>query len=172
MSVLYPAKLKCVQQYPGNPNNRHSNPTSTFMNFFEAHLRVKTSTLPGAGKGLFTKKAIPKGTIITEYTGKVSKWKDAEHEDGTNPYIYYVTRNYVIDGKGPEASIAKYANDARGFKNVKGYTNNAGYLQKGKRVFVEALRDITAGEEIFVAYGKEYWDVMKENKRIEAAAKK
>ena len=65
------------------------------MAFMEKNLLVKKSTISGAGKGLFTKKFIPKGSRITEYKGKISTWKDVDHHDGLNAYIYYVNRYYV-----------------------------------------------------------------------------
>ena len=132
------------------------------MENLDDQLFVKTSTIPGAGKGLFTKKLIPKGTCITEYIGKITTWKDADHDDGNNLYIYYVTRNHVIDGNGSKA-LAQYANDGSGFKKIKGIKNNTEYIQKKKRVFIYSIRDIQPGEEILVPYGKEYWDVIKKN---------
>lgn len=133
------------------------------MTTLDEYLKVKRSTIPGTGKGLFTKAFIPRGTIVTEYTGKVSTWNEANHDDGKNGYIYYVTRNYVIDAKDKKDSFAHFANDARGITKVKGIVNNAQYVQKGKRVFIETTKNIEAGEEIFVGYGKEYWDVIREN---------
>lgn len=35
----------------------------------ESHLRVATSTIEGAGNGLFTTAFIPKGTVVCHYTG-------------------------------------------------------------------------------------------------------
>ncbi|RYY18834.1 MAG: SET domain-containing protein [Chitinophagaceae bacterium] len=125
------------------------------------YLVVKTSTIPGSGKGLFTKKFIPAGTRIAEYTGKVSAWKDAEHEDGDNGYIYYVKRNHVIDAKADKKSIARYANDARGLTRVKGIINNCEYVEEGTRVYIHAKKDIEAGSEILVPYGPEYWQVIR-----------
>jgi SET domain-containing protein len=40
-----------------------------------------------------------------------------------------------------------------------------------KKVFIEAIKDIPAGSEILVSYGKEYWDVMKENAKFEKKEK-
>ena len=136
------------------------------MDLLDKHLKVKTSTLPGTGKGLFTKQFIPKGTLITEHKGKISTWHAADHDDGNNPYIYYVSRNHVIDAKDHPDSFAHFTNDARGYKKVVGYTNNATYIEMGKRVFIKATKNIQPNEEIFVGYGKEYWDVMKKNKLI------
>ncbi len=130
------------------------------MELLDKHLKAKRSTLAGAGKGLFTTVPIAKGEIITEYKGKVSSWKDANHDDGKNLYIYYVSRNHVIDARGNKKAFAHFANDAKG--TVKGVSNNAGYVEKNKRVFIIATRNIPAKAEIFVGYGVEYWTKLKE----------
>jgi uncharacterized protein len=130
------------------------------------HLVVKKSTIPGSGKGLFTKTFIPAGTRIVEYTGRISSWKDANHVDGENAYIYYVTRNHVIDAKSDMRSLARYANDAKGLTKVKGISNNCEYVEEKHRVFIHAKKDIPAGGEILVPYGPEYWDVIKHNLKL------
>ncbi|MEP7256797.1 MAG: SET domain-containing protein-lysine N-methyltransferase [Flavitalea sp.] len=133
------------------------------MALLEKQLSVKKSTIPDAGKGLFTRKLIPKGSRIVEYKGKISTWKDALHDDGKNGYIYYIKRNHVIDALAYKSYLARYANDARGLKRVKGILNNAEYVEDGLRVFIEAKKDIPANTEILVGYGKEYWDVIRFN---------
>lgn len=135
------------------------------MALFEKYLKIKRSTLPGAGKGLFTTKFIPKGTLIVEYKGKISSWKDADHQDGGNGYIYYIKRYHVIDALPRPKALARYANDARGMTRIKGITNNSDYVEKGLRAYIEAKKDIPANSEILVAYGKEYWDVIKAFKK-------
>ena len=135
------------------------------MALLEKHLVIKKSTIAGAGKGLFTKKMIPKGTLIVEYKGKTSKWKDVDHKGGFNAYIYYVNRNRVIDASSNK-NLARYANDAKGLKKIDELANNCRYVQDDKlRVFIESKKDIPANSEILVSYGKEYWDVLKENKK-------
>ena len=142
------------------------------MAFFEKHLVVKKSNLPSAGKGLFTRKAIPKGTRIIEYKGKITTWKDVKHDEGSNGYIFYVKRYHVIDARFHKNSLARYANDAKGLKKVKGLTNNSEYEVEGLRVFIDAARDIPAGGEILVAYGKEYWDAIRYNARLQKKQQK
>lgn len=141
------------------------------MALLEKQLFVKRSTLPDAGKGLYTKKLIPKGTRIIEYTGKVKTWKEVQSEEGENGYVYYVTRNHVIDALNDKKSLARYANDARGLQRVKSVTNNAEYVEDGKRVFIVAVKDIPANSEIFVGYGPEYWQVIRYNIRIDEKEK-
>jgi SET domain-containing protein len=136
------------------------------MALLEKHLFVKKSTIPNSGKGLFTKKFIPKGTRIVEYKGKVSTWKEVKDEDGKNGYIFYVTRNHVIDGKPAMKAFARYANDARGLEKIKGLNNNCDYVTEGVKAYIEAKKDIPAKSEIFVDYGKDYWKVIRENMKL------
>ena len=122
--------------------------------------------MPGAGKGLFTKKNIPKGTRITEYKGRIQPWKDVKDEDGYNGYLMYINRNTVINGLHYKKTFARYANDAIGLTRIKGIRNNAEFVSEGRRCFLETLRDIKPGEEIFVGYGKEYWDLIRKIRKI------
>jgi len=142
------------------------------MAFLEKQLYVKKSTLPNAGKGLFTKKFIPKGTRIVEYKGKTRTWKEVQADENESPYIYYVKRNFVIDALNDKKALARYANDARGLQRVKNIDNNAEYAEDGVRVFIEAAKDIPAGAEIFVGYGPEYWQVIRHNIRIDEKERK
>jgi hypothetical protein len=135
------------------------------------HLLVKRSSIPGAGKGLFTTKFIKKGCRIVEYKGKVTTWKDVNHANGLNAYLYYVNRYIVIDASKDKKSLARYANDARGCENGIKFTNNCKYIIENDRVFLESKKDIPANSELLVGYGKEYWDTIRFNKN-EALKKK
>ena len=133
------------------------------MALLERHLVVKRSTLRGAGKGLFTTMDIPRGRKIVEYKGKVTRWKDVDSNEGTNGYIYYVNRNHVIDARPAKDAVARYANDARGLVGSEGISTNCTYIIEGRHVYIQAMRPIPAGSEILVGYGKEYWDIIREN---------
>jgi len=134
------------------------------LSLLTPYLKVKKSTLPGCGKGLFTKIFIPKGIIIAEHTGKITTFKDADVED--NAYLFYVTRNHVIDAREKHDALARFANDANGPKKIAGFKNNSKYVVVDKRVFIIAIKDILPTEEIFVGYGNEYWEAMKENNLV------
>jgi uncharacterized protein len=136
------------------------------MVLLEDQLVVKKSILPGAGKGLFTKKLIPKGTRIVEYKGRITTWKEVDHHKGENGYIFYVKRDHVIDAAPYKKALARFANDARGINKVKGITNNSEYKEYGLRVFIVATKDIPAGSEILVDYGKDYWKVIRHNRKV------
>ncbi|RYZ59511.1 MAG: SET domain-containing protein [Chitinophagaceae bacterium] len=141
------------------------------MALLEKHLFVDDSTIPGAGKGLFTKTDIEKGTRIVEYKGRRTTWKEVKN-DSDNYYIYTINRNNVIDAQKTLSALARYANDARGFVKVKGLNNNCVYVNEGTRAFIEAVKDIPAGAEIFVDYTQDYWKVLKENLRNEKQREK
>ncbi len=136
------------------------------MALLEKYLFVEESTIPGAGKGLFTSIEIAKGTRIVEYKGRRTTWKEVKN-DSTNYYIYTINRNNVIDAQKTLSAFARYANDARGFTRIKGLTNNCVYVNEGTRAFIESTKNIPAGAEIFVDYTQDYWKVMKENIRKE-----
>lgn len=142
------------------------------MALLEKHLIIKKSGIPGAGKGLYTKISIPKGSLITEYKGKKTTWKDVLHDEGRNGYIYYVKRSHVIDASGNKKMLARYANDAQGLVKRRGIRNNSEYVVEGLRVFIQAKKNIPASSEILVGYGKEYWSVIRYNKRLEEKTKR
>jgi uncharacterized protein len=142
------------------------------MALLEKQLIVKTSTIPNSGNGLFTTKPIPKGTRVVEYKGRITTWKDVEN-DHENGYIYTVHSKYVIDARKTLRALARYANDARGLVRIKGITNNCTYVNaEDGRVYIESIKEIPAGAEIFVSYGKEYWDTIRENIRIDKMQQK
>ena len=109
------------------------------MALLEKYLVVKKSTLPNAGKGLFTKVAIPKDTRIVEYKGRRTIWKDVADDD-TNGYIYSVNRNNVIDAQKTLSALARYANDAKGISRIKGVTNNCIYVNDNGRAYIESVK--------------------------------
>ena len=131
------------------------------MAFLEKFLWVKPSTLSGAGKGLFTRIAIPKGTRIVEYKGILKPWHEVKHMDGYNGYLLRINKNIAIDALTSVHLLGRYANDAQGFAQIKGVKNNAECVTDGLSCYIEATRNIKAGEEIFVDYGIEYWTLMR-----------
>ena len=144
------------------------------MALLEKHLYVKKSLLPGAGKGLFTKVFIPKGTLIVEYKGQIMTWKEVEKmPDERNGYVFYFNLKYVIDAWQTRKSVAHFANDANGISRAPGLRNNSEYETEGKRCFIIAMRNISARSEILVGYGGEYWQAIRYNIReLLAKAKK
>jgi hypothetical protein len=141
------------------------------MALLEKHLFVKKSKLPNAGKGLFIKKDIPKGTRLVEYKGKLRMWKEVRHLDGHNAYLMYISRNAVIDALPAIRTLGRFANDANGFEKVQGLKNNCEYVSEGNKCYIESLRSIKKGEEIFVGYGKDFWKLQRKIQAMKKTTK-
>jgi len=138
------------------------------MALLEKQLYIRKSTLPGSGKGLFTKKFIPKGTRIVEYKGEILTWKEVQKlADDRNGYVFYVNSKHCIDAFNYKKALGRYANDAKGLSKVEGVKTNAEYIVDDKRCFIKAIKDIPARSEIFVEYGADYWKVVKDNLKID-----
>jgi uncharacterized protein len=136
-------------------------------------LVIKKSTLPSAGKGLFTKRDIKKGERFVEYLGEIitEAELDRRAEKNIYGYAFFISKNKCIDAYYRPEAIARYANDARGLVRVTGIRNNCCYTIWKNRGWIEAERNIRAGEEIFVSYGAEYWKDIRYNIKLEKEKK-
>jgi SET domain-containing protein len=124
------------------------------------NLKVDVSTIPNSGKGLFAKKDFKKGEYICKFTGDYIDSKELERRDvggARSAYFIYIDDNTTLDVYDSKC-LAKYANDAEGFRKIRGKRNNSALAQDGKNIYIQATKDIDAGDEIFVGYGKDYWD--------------
>ncbi|MEP7376090.1 MAG: SET domain-containing protein-lysine N-methyltransferase [Chitinophagaceae bacterium] len=135
------------------------------MAFLENELIIKESNITGAGNGLFTTQPIAKGTIILEYTGTITSWKNADRS-GNNPYLFFVNHKHVIDAVNHADVLGRYVNDAKGLSRIKGFKNNAQYVKEKGKIYLAAICNIPAGEEILAHYGREYWDAIKHNMEL------
>ena len=98
--------------------------------------------------------------------------KRNESQDGFGAYYFFVNSKNCVDAQYTVWALARYANDAAGFGRVKGLTNNCKYeVIKGKP-YIVATRNLKAGDEVFVSYGKEYWNAIKDIFEKEKAKKK
>ena len=127
-------------------------------------LDVKKSQLPGAGLGLWAKRDFKKGEIIVMYDGERVTWKECEkrnlEQEGHGGYYMFINKRRCIDAQHTLWAKGRYANDACGVSRVPGLRNNSRYEVIDGDVFIVASRNIKAGEEIFVSYGKSYWNVI------------
>jgi len=124
------------------------------------NLKVDVSTIPNSGKGLFAKKDFKKGEYICKFTGDYIDSKELERRDvggARSAYFIYIDDDTTLDVYDSKC-LAKYANDAEGFRKIRGKKNNSALAQDGKNIYIQATKDIDAGDEIFVGYGKDYWD--------------
>jgi len=144
--------------------------------------RIKDSSIPNAGKGIFCKKDIPAGTIIMYNT--IVK-KNLELPEDEDPTYYMATsyiengkdktlRNFITDGnpkyfkgKKKHLATAAYVNEASEFPPNCVFVTNPTITKediiesyKNKRVLQACLLivpfEVKKGEELFTMYGSHY----------------
>jgi len=119
----------------------------------EADFEIRTSTIEGAGLGLFSRVRIEPEDTIGYYTGEVID--DQEFYNPERPfsaYVLWVCRSHIIVGEGPKANYTRFINhsdEPNAFLVVS---------SRWKTARFEALRVIEPGEEIFFDYGEDYWE--------------
>ena len=112
--------------------------------------RIQTRRSGVHGKGVFALSDLAEGETIIEYVGEVISWKEAlrrHPHDPQNPnhtFYFHIDDKHVIDGKAGGNS-SRWINHA--------CKPNCEADEDGGRVFIKALRNIKAGEELFYDYG-------------------
>ena len=114
------------------------------------NLRIKPSGIINGGKGLFSwKKSIPRGAIISKYTGRRRSKQQIDQKYG-NDVAKYVLCN--AQGRCVDANHTTDANDARNTP----FKNNS--IIRGNQMFrLKAKKRILPHREIFTSYGDQYW---------------
>ncbi|MCC9596530.1 MULTISPECIES: SET domain-containing protein [Rubrivivax] len=103
------------------------------------------------GKGVFALQAIAAGTRLIEYKGELIDWPEALRRHPHDPaqpnhtFYFHVDDEHVID-----ANVG--GNASRWINHACDPNCEAQQLDDG-RVFIDALRDIQPGEELFYDYG-------------------
>jgi hypothetical protein len=125
---------------------------------YKQHLRIKKSTLPNAGLGLFAVDPLDstphivfkKGKTITKYFGEMIDVEESNDRcrDSTAPFAIEITHNLFEDGatKRVVGAIA----------NTKPYHNNATISIYQNHAQLKATKNIYHNEEIFLSYGRAF----------------
>ena len=111
--------------------------------------RIQTRRSGVHGKGVFALADLAEGETIIEYVGEVISWKEAlrrHPHDPTDPnhtFYFHMDAKHVIDAKHGGNS-SRWINHA--------CKPNCEADEDGGRVFIKALQNIKAGEELFYDY--------------------
>jgi SET domain-containing protein len=121
----------------------------------EEDFEVKKSSIPGIGKGLFTRVDIFKGDTIGYYEGKILTDEQAERPRYANSaYLLYVCKDHYILGEGKQSNYTRYVNHSNK-PNIEMINST-----RWKTSRFQALKRIKAGEELFLHYGPDYADML------------
>ena len=142
----------------------------------DRHLKIATSHLPGAGKGLFAfrsststgDEAFAKGDYVIEYIGERIDAKELEqrYKGMMAPFAIRIENtNDFIDGACARGA-ASFANHSDEHANVEFVVDSLSHLddpdsskheEDGQtHVYLQAMKSIKQCDEILVNYGKEY----------------
>ena len=112
--------------------------------------RIQTRRSGVHGKGVFAVQAIAEGETIIEYVGEIISWAEAQRRhphdpaDPNHTFYFHVDESRVIDALygGNSSRWINHACDP-----------NCEADEQGGRIFIKALRNIQAGEELNYDYG-------------------
>lgn len=102
------------------------------------------------GRGVYAALPIKAGDTVLEYKGEIITWRQAlkrhphDPDQPNHTFYFHLDDSHVIDAK-PSTAPAKWINHS--------CDPNLEARQEGRRVFLDALRDIAPGEELFYDYG-------------------
>jgi SET domain-containing protein len=127
-------------------------------------VHVKKSKIKNAGKGLFAKKAIKKGTHICLYFGVLVPREQVYEGFYESDYLLEQKGNdWIIDSADPLSCLGRYANDSLSLQKS---NTDFGFYEKPFSGFLYATRNIKKGEELYVSYGINYWMSVKEKNAV------
>jgi len=112
--------------------------------------RIQTRRSPVHGNGVFAVRDLAEGEKIIEYKGEVISWKEALRRHPHDPaqpnhtFYFHIDDGHVIDGN-VNGNAARWINHS--------CEPNCEADEVDGRVYIKALRDIAAGEELNYDYG-------------------
>ncbi|HET7834931.1 MAG TPA: SET domain-containing protein-lysine N-methyltransferase [Variovorax sp.] len=112
--------------------------------------RIQTRRSGVHGNGVFAVQDIAEGETLIEYKGEIISWKEAlrrHPHDPTQPqhtFYFHVDDDRVIDGN-VDGNASRWINHS--------CEPNCEADEQNGRVFIKALRNIAAGEELNYDYG-------------------
>lgn len=169
-SSAFSCKLQCVRCCAKKTNGQRCTKTTcigTPMCWIHLlstkKLRIKSSPIPGAGKGLFAQSRrdnpnaviFARGAPIVAYGGETLTQHELNARYGKNdtaPYAYQLdgTRNVAYENAACQRGVASLANHASGSRA------NAELHTRGRKAFIRAKKNIMNGDEILLDYGDQY----------------
>ena len=127
---------------------------------YKHHLKIKPSTIPEAGLGLFAwnnksegRPIFKKDQKIIDFIGEVitNEEKQERYGEYTTPYALQVGANTVIDPALVRGVASLSNHKPQSYANAKLSTN-----PRNHTACIKATKNIRDGDEIFISYGNAY----------------
>ena len=104
------------------------------------------------GRGVYAARAIKEGEKIIEYKGERISWKEADRRPASDPNDPHHTFLFALDDGKHVIDAAVGGNSARWINHSCDPNCETEETEDG-RVFIQAMRNIRSGEELFYDYG-------------------
>ncbi len=112
--------------------------------------RIQTRRSGVHGKGVFAVQDIPAGEVVIEYVGEIISWQEAQDRHPHDPrqpnhtFYFHIDEDRVIDALhgGNSSRWINHSCDPNCYAD-----------ERDGRIFITALRNIAAGEELNYDYG-------------------
>jgi SET domain-containing protein len=119
--------------------------------------KIEARLSPIHGNGVFATEAIKKGERIVRYKGKLRTHEEVDEEYGDDDedghtFLFTLNDDYVIDAN-VDGNVARWINHSCKPNCESEIEENAKGKRHKDKVFIHALRDIKAGEELTYNYG-------------------
>ena len=114
-------------------------------------VEVRPSTIKGAGDGLFALRNFVTGEVLGAYGGEGRNFLWMLQNENTG-YVMCFGLNDYVDACVAFDCPGRYVNDTFDGRR------NARFVRASGRAQVVAITPIYAGQEIFAAYGDQYWE--------------
>lgn len=123
----------------------------------ENGLRVKNSTIKGAGLGLFTTKDLKANVIVDSYKAKLPiltlKQIHQRYPGNTLGQYVWCHANKCVDARSTQSNLARFSNGCDSTRSQMSRCN----AQITKQGNLKTTKKIKANSEILCRYGPEYW---------------
>jgi SET domain-containing protein len=108
---------------------------------------IEVGSSPIHGRGVFATKPIRKDQRIIEYVGARMLWETAEKSDDPHTFLFGLNDCDKVINAGIGGNDSRWINHC--------CEPNCEALEEDGRIFIYALRDLQAGEELFYDYALE-----------------
>jgi len=123
-----------------------------------SYVRLKPSSIPGAGIGVFAIKEIPKNTIVFQFDNSEIKWIKKEDISELDPEVQEMYKHFAVEKDGMLGAPKHFNQMTPAWYINHSYNPNCGC---DKNYDFYTLRDIKKGEELTVDYSSYSSDVAK-----------
>ena len=132
------------------PKYTYIPPQEDFYHKSDYSLEIRTSTILGAGRGVFTNDTIEPNQFIDQYMGEEMRYLCCGAY-----FVAFRDRPGGIDAQSFPRCYMAMINDAYGSP----YLNNCRLVEDATgQIDVWSINRIHPGEELFMSYGNEYWN--------------